>query len=644
MLESDSTLTKLGEGSYGCIYKNLKCPTSVPLPYGTVAKVFKNKDDYDSSLIVMKKILQLDPHKLYHINITSNCQLTPEHEYFNDVKSSCKGGEEEDIFMINMRNGGHSLLSFIKKIKTGRDVSIGNVIDFWYKSHYMIIFLNILNMNGFYHGDIKEDNIMFDYLYENRHDVNRQNLKIIDFDLFNELHLIDGVYIHEIYPPEQCLLKVVPGREYINLLSYYSSLGTSDTDTEYIQALNYFFDVFKIKRSHDNVQFEKRELGNVNVNQVNYQKMLYSFFNTMDIFSMGIVLHKMLNATIYIYPLLPIESVHIRAISYFTEEMKDLIFKMKHPNFNKRIHFFDLLIEYRRVLDILTPVFSYYGFNPEEMNSRFEEQIRGREREWERERERERERKRLLYAFEQQSLLEKEENRRRYLEQQERLDRALEGQSMLEKEQAWSERKAQSSTHQVSLVLNQRNINSIITYIKNNVENFMKYNEIPQCDDIIINYDRITPSYINNGHKKMYIFYENIINSCKFSLISVDEDIEIMKEKITEMCELKDYSLIVESGRNLIENTISEILHSNGYNDLYSHPILLIYHTGDVNFDVIRLTEIEEELLVEKKDFISEYMKRKGGKKRTKQIKKVKISRRKSHSRKNKTRGHRRRT
>ena len=198
---------RIGRGSYGCGY----IPALPCIPGENITQkitktslkwdLMKEKENYD-------KINSIDPKYRYHLPYTSYCPVTREAidiitSHDNDKNCAIPNrNPSRPTHMLNIWNGGLSLYDYIEKAGKNGEVTHGNIYDFWYCSHNLILFLAELKLGGLYHNDLKPENVVFDYLHTLK--LSKENrIKVIDFGLVGVNPY--GGFEYFAHPPESLL-------------------------------------------------------------------------------------------------------------------------------------------------------------------------------------------------------------------------------------------------------------------------------------------------------------------------------------------------------------------------------------------------------------------------------------------------------
>ena len=365
----------LAKGSFGCVYPKMKCKQSED-GESNVGKTMLN-DTFNHENEKQENMDNIDNTHKYHLEKISDCQIQDINkkivEGFYNTKDKClvKNEHGEYKYPTNIlitKNGGVNLKMFVRNGFIEDDPKI---YDFWYKSHYLILYLVLLNQHKLYHNDLKPENIVFDdsYKYTNPEE---NNLKVIDFSLMDEKPNTSDYFP---YPIEQFLYAENPTLVLLDNFNFVKDLKKGDFkivfDEENKQHSDYNYSNSTIKHSyffeytqHDTYTYDKGKYNSVFEHNFfigkNYDDLKRAYEETMDIYGMGVVLNYMLKHT----------GEYIANNRYFLQEMKNLLFRMIHPNCFERIKFPELLHEYRRVLNILTPVFNKHQFDTTGMDSR----------------------------------------------------------------------------------------------------------------------------------------------------------------------------------------------------------------------------------------------------------------------------------
>jgi serine/threonine protein kinase len=221
MLEMNrSEHDNLGAGGYGfvispALQNNINgVATNFP---DNVTKIFYRKDDYDKVINKIPKLTELfgfnEGHRMNPYKRSYNASILDP-----SIRSTYHLSESDPLYLIRMPNLGKNLSNVSTYVESVRRINIINII---YQIQKLINQVYNLSLAGYIHGDIRQENIMF----------NPKNgiLTIIDFDLMYPLKRFDekftynyGYYSH---PPESVVIfnKIYPRfRKTIDEYAYYN--------------------------------------------------------------------------------------------------------------------------------------------------------------------------------------------------------------------------------------------------------------------------------------------------------------------------------------------------------------------------------------------------------------------------------------
>jgi serine/threonine protein kinase len=161
---------KIGEGSYGCVYRPaLKCANGIQIPDENlkVAKILK-KDSGETEFNEYETISVVDPGNQYYVGKPEKC--VPDELDFraNVEKSGCRiidTKNPQDYLLLFYKDGGSDLSQFVAK-------DLANFLLpgaqkqsdlFWLNAHSLFKGLKLFAENDIMHDDLKPQNIVFKY-------------------------------------------------------------------------------------------------------------------------------------------------------------------------------------------------------------------------------------------------------------------------------------------------------------------------------------------------------------------------------------------------------------------------------------------------------------------------------------------------
>ena len=340
-------MPKVGEGTYGCVYKpSLKCKEKKN------AMFYKNKvskaTDYNNAkneINEQSKIDNIDKSYTYHLHPPELCSAKP-----NSIKN-CNIKKTPDTLLI-LEDGGLNLKDFIDKVIDSKKFTIKNkkkmIYDFWIDSYKLIEFLSDLIKNNTFHNDLKPHNILFN--------TKTNKLNIIDFGLMDSyVNVLHSSKWHFSYPPESIFYDIKSD-------DYNSIANMTDDHFKHLFIYSYEFrrkyNVFLYYASKekyvlpghqykDNYHFNTNQdfLDNFYQNFIrntNHTQLKEKYKNTMDIYGLGFAL---------IYVL--VNSYSYLDSDIFIAKMYKLLFLMVHPNCFERIEIDELLPKYKEMVELL---------------------------------------------------------------------------------------------------------------------------------------------------------------------------------------------------------------------------------------------------------------------------------------------------
>ena len=177
----------IGEGTYGCVFKNpKKCDIEISIK-NTIVKIFLKKETYDEELINQKQIEKIfNKNKNIIVSRISNCEKKL-CEYDKEVYNKCTLinndffiSDNQIIYQIIYEYGGIDLIHTIFKTK----IKFKNL----FKSFKNVFEgLDILSKKQYVHHDVRLPNILYN--------TKTKQMKIIDFGfLVNKKDVLSNNY------------------------------------------------------------------------------------------------------------------------------------------------------------------------------------------------------------------------------------------------------------------------------------------------------------------------------------------------------------------------------------------------------------------------------------------------------------------
>ena len=161
---------KIGEGSYGCVYRPaLKCANGIQISDENlkIAKILK-KDGGETEFNEYETISTIDPGNQYYVGKPEKC-IPDETDFRVNVEDSgCKivdTKNPQDYLLLFYKDGGSDLSQFVAK-------DLANFLSgdaqkqsdlFWLSAHSLFKGLKLFAENDIMHDDLKPQNIVFKY-------------------------------------------------------------------------------------------------------------------------------------------------------------------------------------------------------------------------------------------------------------------------------------------------------------------------------------------------------------------------------------------------------------------------------------------------------------------------------------------------
>jgi len=355
---------RINTGNQGCYYKP-SIPCSPEDVENGITKI-TTTDLLENEKEIYRKLDEIDPVYNYHLKYNSCPITTSAKKVITTDSTKCTLEDEELNQMLTISSNGITLVDFTKKIKIYRDRThharnYNHVLEFWYYSYNLILFLAELRLNELYHNSLNPYSILIDY----SDNVPRKNiLKVIDFgvsastpvlydievkdttsteitDRYKITNVNKGSYVH---PPEMsmCSIYKKSSENYDNENVGYNYYRLSVLDKiAYKDFLKFTSSGYTFSKH----QYEEGLVLSVHESLGKYTDMWDKYKKTIDIFGMGCVFNFMLSKTGEYIKYYEDEQYYVDRI--FLSNAKKLFYKMVHPLFTKRIDIITLLTEYK---------------------------------------------------------------------------------------------------------------------------------------------------------------------------------------------------------------------------------------------------------------------------------------------------------
>jgi serine/threonine protein kinase len=316
----------VGEGAYGCGFKNLALPCKGRnRPADTLSKLVNKRTVYRKELgeelgeeVIHQHYREIDPEKTYFLTSIESCEFDPANFVPKNESDKCKLLKENKIntpYIVQMPEGGTDLQQI--------QIIPSDVILFFKSLVNLFDGLIVAHNNDTYHMDIKPPNIVSKKL-----PAGTFHTRFIDFGLSILPETVPGrVYTkpYLYYPPETALLnedfsnnfdkEVVPPRNTILIIDYLEKWKNIHEPFFKIkppnQAYNNVFQVKKERQKLDNdnnLMFDfnndpvmETYIGVEEKNTINFFKIIRNMIETdkidlntialkTDVFSLGFTL------------------------------------------------------------------------------------------------------------------------------------------------------------------------------------------------------------------------------------------------------------------------------------------------------------------------------------------------------------------
>jgi len=347
---------KIGEGTYGCIYKpSLECSekTYNILDYDHLVGKFGNLESNEDELKSTKLIEKIDPKNEFHLPTPILCRPKTSGIDFHtcDIRV-------QDKSLLVMHDGGYDLANFCKNHLTTW-VKTNKISVFWKEFSKLFYGLIVFKKKGIVHYDLKPQNILFN--------PEKNRMVYIDFGLMSTKSQIlnDGKLgyegsFHWSYPLDNYYLNK---RHYDEFMSEpienkkkYAEIFLKKINDQNIQDImigdkidmhhpRAFVSFFKdINYTNDLLKLEKMDINIFFNTLINYKGTYEEFANrtvdTIDIYGLGMTIQ-----------FVAIDFYNKKLIKQdFFKDITTLAFSMYNFNFMERINDPNLLYKlYNRI-------------------------------------------------------------------------------------------------------------------------------------------------------------------------------------------------------------------------------------------------------------------------------------------------------
>ena len=334
-------MTKIGEGTYGCVHKpSLKCKNKQISYEGKISKImrasaaFKEMKEYST-------INSIDADKKFYQGEPIECDPVDNEEARREI-DTCRDISSKDIAdykLLIMKDGGLDL----SKYEATATKSVDNIHKFWIEVHRVIEGVSVLVKNGAVHHDLKPQNIVY---FEDNHRIN-----FIDFGLMTMMaKIIDEckrsryglAILHATFPFEMSFLNKRDYMEVAKRPDHYSIVLLRKI---LASPQNVFFSAITHRRSKQSkdeivkiITEQYKAMMSEDIKSDNYDAFLEKSVNTIDVYGLGYTFLYMLGV---FRPYMN---------SGLTDDLDDLFLEAVHPRVSLRITADELLRKYDEIL------------------------------------------------------------------------------------------------------------------------------------------------------------------------------------------------------------------------------------------------------------------------------------------------------
>ena len=363
----------LKQGSYGCVHRPpLQC--EAPNEPNTPDKITKllTKKDAQTELTEYNLISRVDPGNTFSLKTPKACKIAPSPRNYTAIKE-CEIGKKvlealDDYRLLVMKNGGEDLDDYANKMaKMGPTPFVRQRIQYlWMEIHHMMMAIHTLLEHKIVHHDIKRENIL--YCEKTR------RMYLIDFGLMELKNAAIGkCYDNDYgldtqwwyYPFDSALLN----KRIFNDVIFTTLMGSNDEKSDdrirrfvqknFVQvyqkdqehAENWLF--FLIKYTHLNpdeimslISDFTDFIVDVQTAEINYEKFVYQYFDTLDAYSLAVACIELLYKTRAHLP----EDFYHQSRALFLQMMS--FHPMQRPNIGTIVSSYENILESTGMLHV----------------------------------------------------------------------------------------------------------------------------------------------------------------------------------------------------------------------------------------------------------------------------------------------------
>lgn len=328
----------LAEGTFGCVHNpSLICKNRPNFIYNDkVSKILLNSEKI-KELKEYKLISKADKYNNFHLGKPESCLTSRNASNISAIGNCPKLGNKilsnfNDHSLIIMKDGGFDLKEYGDKMK---DVPITSYFKdkaeiFWLECHRLFLGIQTMLKHNVIHNDIKASNIVYSD--------SKNRVNFIDFGLMlNKKEIIEKRKLnmykernHWSYPFEYSILN----KQAFNKVKHLDPSEAIKYTIDFIKTSNNWYHDYRnnLKSNFRNQQMiDYKNFIIDDIKHLDYEDFLENYYNTVDIYGLGLGLIYVLDYTQHLLP------------TIVGHNLRNLCMRMISTNPVKRIHINELL-------------------------------------------------------------------------------------------------------------------------------------------------------------------------------------------------------------------------------------------------------------------------------------------------------------